>query len=319
MEKRKVGNSGISIPPIIIGGNVFGWTVDEPTSFRLLDACADAGLVCIDTADVYSRWIEGNQGGESETIIGKWMKQRNNRSEMIIFTKLGKDMGPGKKGLSPAYIQQAASDSLRRLQTDYIDLYQSHDDDFNTPLEETLDSFTNLIREGKIHATGASNFNGPRLAEALDLSKRKGLARYESLQPLYNLYDRKQFETELRPICVENNLAVIPFYSLASGFLTGKYRDESDFSKSLRGRYMKKYFNDRGFRILHALDQIAGGYSSTPAAVALAWLMARPGVTAPIASITKIQQLDDLVRAINLPLDDASIELLNMAGEEDPQ
>lgn len=319
MQKRKIGNSGISIPPIIIGGNVFGWTVDEQTSFRLLDACYDAGLVCIDTADVYSRWVEGNQGGESETIIGKWMKQRNNRSEMIICTKLGKEMGPGKKGLSPAYIQQAAIDSLRRLQTDYIDLYQSHDDDHNTPLEDTLGSFSQLIRDEKIRAIGASNFSASRLAEALDLSKRKGLARYESLQPLYNLYDRKQFETELRPVCMENNLAVISFYSLGSGFLTGKYRDESDFSKSLRGRYMKKYFNERGFRILHVLDRISASYNSTPAAVALAWLMARPGMTAPIASITKIQQLDDLVRAINLRLDDGSIKLLNEAGEEDAQ
>jgi len=314
MEKRQLGKSELQVAPLAFGGNVFGWTADEPTSFRLLDAFVAAGFNFIDTADLYSRWKPGNQGGESETIIGKWLRQRGNRDRVIIATKVGMDMGDGKKGLSAAYIQRAAEDSLARLQTDYIDLYQSHTDDTETPLEETLGAFAQLVEQGKVRAIGASNYSGKRLAEALEVSRKHSYPRYESLQPNYNLYDRAEYETDMEPVCLEHSVGVISYYSLASGFLTGKYRSEADLAKSPRGKGVQAYLNERGFRILQALDEVATAHHSTPAQVALAWLIARPSITAPIASATSLEQLDDLVAAAHLELDQAAIEKLDQAS-----
>lgn len=314
MEKRKLGNSGLEVVPLAFGGNVFGWTVDEPTAFQLLDAFVSDGFNLIDTADIYSRWAPGNQGGESETIIGNWLKRSGNREKIVIATKVGMEMGPNMKGLSKSYIQGAVEDSLRRLQTDYIDLYQSHEDDKETPLEETLSAFAQLIEQGKVRAIGASNYTAERLSQALAVSERNGLPRYESLQPLYNLYDRVYYEQHLEPICVEQGLGVINYYALASGFVTGKYRSEADLGKSARGKDIKKYLNDRGFRILEALDQVAKQYNSNPTRVALAWLIDRPSITAPIASATSLEQLHDLIGATRLQLDRSAIELLNQAS-----
>lgn len=314
MEKRRLGRSNLMVPPLCLGSNVFGWTVDEATSFKLLDALVEAGLDFIDTADVYSRWVPGNTGGESEAIIGKWLKQRGNRDQIIIATKVGSEMGPGQKGLSKAYIRSAVEASLKRLQTDYIDLYQSHRGDPETPQEETLSAYADLINEGKVRVIGASNFSAARLKESLDVSARLGLPRYESLQPLYNLYDRSEFEGELERTCLDHSIGVIPYYGLASGFLTGKYRSEKDFGKSPRGGRMSNYLNERGLRILAALDQVALHRSATPAQVALAWLMARPSITAPIASATRIEQLEDLVAATRLHLDAAEIAKLDQAA-----
>lgn len=315
MTKRRLGHSELMVPPFCLGGNVFGWTVDEAASFRLLDALLDAGLNFIDTADVYSTWVPGNKGGESETIIGKWIKARGNRSQLIIATKVGSEMGPGKKGLSRAYIRQAVEDSLQRLGTDYIDLYQSHRDDPDTLQHETLETYAELIREGKVRAIGASNFTAPRLEEALDISARFGLPRYESLQPLYNLYDRAGFESELEPLCRNHGVGVIPYYGLASGFLTGKYRSEQDFAKSVRGGRMVNYLNERGLRILAMLDVVAERHRATPAQVALAWLMARPSITAPIASATSVEQLQDLIAATRLVLSPADAAELDKASD----
>jgi len=314
MKKRKLANSGFEVAPLAFGGNVFGWTIDEPTSFRLLDGFVGAGFDLLDTADIYSTWMPGNKGGESETIIGKWLKQKNNRHQVLIATKVGMDMGPDKKGLSRKYILSAIEDSLRRLRTDYIDLYQSHQDDPETPLEETLSTFAELIKQGKVRAIGASNYSGDRLAEALQVSERLGLPRYESLQPLYNLYDREDYEKNLEPLCLEKKIGVIPYYALASGFLTGKYRSEADLSKSPRGEGIRKYLNERGLRIVQALDEVAADHNSTPARVAVAWLMARPSITAPIASATSLDQLDDLIEATKLQLEPAAMELLNQAS-----
>lgn len=314
MRKRKLGNSGLEVAPLAFGGNVFGWTVDEPTAFQLLDAFVSDGFNLIDTADIYSRWVPGNQGGESETIIGNWLKRSGNREKVVIATKVGMEMGPGMKGLSKPYILRAVEDSLRRLQTDYIDLYQSHEDDKETPLEETLSAFAQLIEQGKVRAIGASNYTAERLSQALDVSERTGMPRYESLQPLYNLYDRADYEQNLEPICVERGLGVINYYALASGFLTGKYRSEADLGKSARGKDIKKYLNDRGFRILEALDQVAKQYNSNPTRVALAWLIERPSITAPIASATSVEQLHDLIEARRLHLDQSAIVLLNQAS-----
>ncbi|TSJ40682.1 aldo/keto reductase [Mucilaginibacter corticis] len=314
MEKRELGRSGIMVSPFCLGGNVFGWTIDEKQSFEVLDAYVDSGLEFIDTADVYSKWKSGNVGGESETIIGNWLKQSGKRDKVIIATKVGKPMIAGK-GLSRSYITKAVEDSLKRLQTDYIDLYQSHDDDKNTPLEETLATFTDLIKQGKVRAVGASNYDAARLTEALEVSKANGLAYYETLQPEYNLYDRKGYETELEPLCVKNNIGVITFYSLASGFLTGKYRSDADLSKSPRGSGVKKYFDIRGSKILAALDKVAAQYQTTPASVAIAWVIARPGITAPIASATSVGQLHDTTQAVKLKLDAEAIALLNEASE----
>jgi aryl-alcohol dehydrogenase-like predicted oxidoreductase len=314
-QPRPLGNSGIFVAPLAFGGNVFGWTIDPPTSFQLLDAFAAAGLNLIDTADVYARWAPGNQGGESETIIGNWLKRSPaNRDRVIIATKCGMEMGPNQKGLSRNYILQAAEASLRRLQTDRIDLYQAHQDDPNTPLEETLDAFGQLIKQGKVRAIGASNYTAPRLAEALRVSRDRHLPRYETLQPHDNLAHRQEFEADLEPLCLREKIGVIPYFSLASGFLTGKYRSEADLANRPRAGGVKKYLNDRGLGILRALDEVSKRHNSTPARVALAWLIARPGITAPIASATSIEQLHDLVEATRLQLDPESINLLNQAS-----
>jgi aryl-alcohol dehydrogenase-like predicted oxidoreductase len=314
MEKRQLGNSGLTVAPLAFGGNVFGWTADEGTSFKLLDAFAEAGLNLIDTADVYSRWVPGHQGGESETIIGRWLKESGKRDRVIIATKVGMEMAADRKGLSRSHILRSVEDSLRRLQTDVIDLYQAHQDDPNTPLAETLDAFARLIEQGKVRAIGASNYTAARLSEALKVSRDNGLPKYESLQPNYNFYDRADYEAELEPFCVENKLGVIPYFSLAKGFLTGKYRSEADLSKSPRGQGVKRYLDARGFRILQALDEVAAQYQSTPARVALAWLIARPSITAPIASATSLEQLDDLIAATRLELDKATIAKLDQAS-----
>jgi aryl-alcohol dehydrogenase-like predicted oxidoreductase len=312
--KRKLGNSGLEIAPIMFGGNVFGWTADESTSFRLLDAFVAAGFNAVDTADVYSKWVPGNKGGESETIMGNWLKRSAKRQQVIIATKAGSEMGPGKKGLSKRYILAAAEDSLQRLQTDYIDLYQSHVDDPDTPLDETLEAYAQLIEQGKVRAIGASNYSAKRLEEGLQITKKKGLPRYETLQPLYNLYDRAEFEKELAPVCLREHIGVIPYFSLASGFLSGKYRSDADLANSARAGMVKKYLNERGARILAALDQVAKAHRSTPTQVALAWLMAQPAVTAPIASATNLDQLHELLSAADLKLDTASLDKLNQAS-----
>jgi aryl-alcohol dehydrogenase-like predicted oxidoreductase len=314
MKNRRLGNSELEVAPLAFGGNVFGWTADEPTSFRLLDAFVAAGFNLIDTADVYSHWVEGNSGGESETIIGKWLKRSKNREKVIIATKVGKEMGPQKKGLSKSYIMDAVEDSLQRLQTDYIDLYLSHEDDQQTPLEETLETYGQLIREGKVRFIGASNYGARRLSKALEVSEQGGYPRYESLQPLYNLCERSDYEKEFEALCREKNLGVISYFSLASGFLTGKYRSADDTRGHARGNTVKKYLNDRGFRILEALDRVAQQYNATPAAVALAWLIKQPSITAPIASATSIEQLNELIKAPGLNLDPSSLENLNQAS-----
>ena len=315
MNNRQLGRSGLQVSPLAFGGNVFGWTVDEATSFSLLDAWVDAGFNFIDTADVYSMWVPGHTGGESETIIGKWLRKSGKRNRVVLATKVGKPMGAGRSGLKPAYIRQAVEDSLRRLQTDTIDLYQSHDDDSNTPQADTLGAYGELIKAGKVRAIGASNFTAPRLALALQASKKHGLPRYESLQPLYNLYDRAVFEGELEPLCLKNGVGVINFYALAAGFLTGKYRTAQDADKSPRGKNTTaKYLNPRGLKILAALDDVAGRIRASPAQAALAWQMARPGITAPIVSATSLSQLAELVAATRLTLDADDIELLNQAS-----
>jgi aryl-alcohol dehydrogenase-like predicted oxidoreductase len=314
MKKRKLGNTGFEISPLALGGNVFGWTIDEPTSFTILDAFVAAGFNFIDTADVYAKWVPGNQGGESETIIGNWLKKSGKRSEAIVATKVGIEMAPDKKGLSAAYILRAVEDSLKRLQTDHIDLYQAHKDDPDTPLEETLEAFGKLLKDGKVRAIGASNYSGPRLLQALEVSKKHGLPAYQTSQPEYNLYDRADYEKNIETVCVANGLGVISYFSLASGFLTGKYRSEADLSKSQRGGRVKQYLNERGLRILKALDEVSRKHHSTPARIALAWLIARPSVTAPIASATNLEQLKDLIEATKLQLDQGSIEILNQAS-----
>jgi aryl-alcohol dehydrogenase-like predicted oxidoreductase len=317
MQLRPLGRSGLQVSPLAFGGNVFGWTVDETLSFRLLDAWLDAGFNFIDTADVYSSWVPGHSGGESETIIGKWLRQTGKRNRVVLATKVGKPMGEGKKGLAPAYIKEAVDASLKRLKTDHIDLYQSHDDDPETPLSDTAEAFAALIKAGKVRAIGASNFTAPRLAEALDVAEKQGLPRYESLQPLYNLYDRAVFEKDLEPLCVERGVGVINFYALAAGFLTGKYRSEADAAKSARGgNTTKKYLNPRGLRILDALDKAAKATDATQGQVAIAWQIARPSITAPIASATSVKQLDELTAAANLQLPPEIIAALDAASAE---
>ena len=314
MKSRKLGNSGLEVSPLAFGGNVFGWTVEEPKSFTLLDAFVDAGFNFIDTADVYSKWFPGNKGGESETILGRWFKRSGKRGKVILATKVGMEMGPSKKGLSKAYILRAVDESLQRLRTDYIDLYQSHTDDAETPMEETFETYSQLIRLGKVRALGASNFSADRLLQALQVSRLKGYPSYQSLQPFYNLYDRAEYETKLEPLCREQGLGVISYFSLASGFLTGKYRSEKDLAGSARAQRVGKYMNERGFRILEALDRVARERGSTPATVSLAWLMARPGITAPIASATSLGQLEQLFKAVDLELDPSEIEVLSQAS-----
>lgn len=315
MNKRKLGRSGIEVVPLAFGGNVFGWTADEQTSFKLLDAFVDAGFNLIDTADIYSKWVPGHVGGESETIIGKWLARSGKRSKVIIATKIGMELTPEKKGLSRNYILKGVEDSLRRLQTDYIDLYQSHKDDPNTPVAETLSVYAELVKQGKVRAIGASNFSAARLRESLEASAEHGYPRYESLQPEYNLVQRAGYEEELMPLCVREEIGVITYFSLASGFLTGKYRSEADLAKSPRGQQVKKYLNDRGYRILSALDEVAEQHHLTQAQVALAWIIARPGITAPIASATTLEQLRDIVTAASVKLDDKSLKLLTNASE----
>jgi aryl-alcohol dehydrogenase-like predicted oxidoreductase len=314
MTTRKLGGSGLEVSPLCLGGNVFGWTADEPTSFKILDAFVAAGCNFIDTADVYSRWMPGHKGGESETVLGNWLKRSGNRPKVILATKVGLEMAPDKKGLSKTYILRAVEDSLGRLQTDYIDLYQSHIDDANTPLEETLGAYDQLIKQGKVRAIGASNYTAERLAAAQQVSEQHQYPKYQCLQPHYNLCERAGYEKDLEPFCLKNGLGVIPYFALAGGFLTGKYRSESDLSMSPRGMMVKKYLNDRGFRILGALDYAARQHKSTPGKVALAWLMARPSITAPIASATSVEQLNDLIDSMRLQLDASSIELLNNAS-----
>jgi len=314
MNKREIGRSGIKVHPFAFGGNVFGWTIDEKESFKILDGFVDAGLDLIDTADVYATWAHDGKGGQSETIIGSWLKRSGKRDKVVIATKVGKPMGEGKTGLSRKYITQAVEDSLKRLQTDYIDLYQSHADDKTTPLLETLETFTDLIKQGKVRAIGASNYDGIRLKEALQVSKDHNLAAYQCLQPEYNLYNREYYETELEPVCRERNIGVISYYSLASGFLSGKYRSEGDLSKSSRGQGVKKLMNPRGFKILAALDKVCAEYDVTPATIALAWVMARPGITSPIASATTVKQLEELTKAVSLKLNSGAIDLLNSAS-----
>ncbi|XBS68751.1 aldo/keto reductase [Acerihabitans sp. KWT182] len=315
MKTRTLGRSGIAVPALCFGGNVFGWTIDQSTSFSILDALVDKGLNFIDTADVYSAWADGNQGGESETIIGNWLKKTGKRDGIILATKVGKPMGKGKEGLSSAYIKQAIEASLRRLQTDHVDLYQSHADDESVPLAETLSAFDALIKEGKVRAIGASNYSGARLAEALRVSEQNGLARYETLQPQYNLYDRQDYEQDLEGVIAAHGVGVINYYALASGFLSGKYRAKEDAAKSKRGaNVISRYLNTRGLRILHALDEVSERCGATPTQVALAWQMKRPGITAPIASATSLEQLDELAKATLLTLRDDDYALLAQAS-----
>jgi aryl-alcohol dehydrogenase-like predicted oxidoreductase len=314
MEKRRLGQSSLEVPPITFGCNVFGWTADETTSFALLDAWLDAGLNFLDTADVYSRWHPGNSGGDSELIIGKWLKARGNRDKVILATKLGIEMAPGKKGLSRAYMQTAVEDSLRRLQTDYIDLYQSHRDDPDTPIEETLSAYADLIKAGKVREIGASNFSAARLAESLKISTEKGLPRYQSLQPLYSLVERAEFEGALENLCLAEQVGVIGYYSLASGFLTGKYQSRADMEGRTRGPRVEKYLNDYGFGVVKALQEVATRYEAKPGQIALAWLIARPSVTAPIASATNLEQLAELVEAADIELDADSIQKIDAAS-----
>src|SRR5579871_193619 len=314
MKKRQLGQSAIEVAPLMLGGNVFGWTIDEPTSFKVLDAFVASGLNFIDTADSYSTWVPGHKGGESETIIGNWIKRGSNRDKVIIATKVGSEIPGQGKGLSKTWIMRQAEDSLKRLQTDYIDLYQSHRDDANTPVEETLEAYAQLVQQGKVRVIGCSNFTAERTQESLAASRKHNWPRYESLQPHYNLYERATYETKLEPVALQEKLGVIPYYSLAAGFLTGKYRSENDLSKSPRGQGVKKFLNDRGFRILQSLDAVAKRHKATPAQVALAWLMARPSITAPIASATSVDQLNDLAKATQLELNTADIEQLNQAS-----
>ena len=316
---RQLGRSGLHTTPLAFGGNVFGWTADEATSFQLLDAFVDSGFNLVDTADVYSRWVPGHTGGESETLIGRWLRKSGKRDQVLIATKVGKPMGEegsGKTGLSRRWIRQAVHDSLARLQTDHIDLYQSHDDDTATPLEESLAAFGELIAEGKVRAIGASNFTAPRLAEALATSARLGLPRYETLQPLFNLVDRAPYEAELQPLCVEQGLGVINFFGLARGFLSGKYRSEADLNKSPRGAGIKAYLNPRGLAILAALDTTAAELNATPAQVALAWQMAQPGITAPIVSATSVAQWQELAKAAALALLPPQLARLSVASAQ---
>jgi aryl-alcohol dehydrogenase-like predicted oxidoreductase len=314
MNKRALGRTGISIAPLVLGGNVFGWTADKKTSFDLLDRFADAGLDAIDTADAYSRWVPGNSGGESETIIGEWMKSRGNRDKVVVITKVGSDMGQGRKDLSAKWILEEVEASLRRLRTDHIDVYLSHWHDPETPYAETLGAYDKLLKAGKVRSIGTSNHDASQLREALDVAKSQGLPRYEVLQPEYNLYDRGSFDGALSELASAEGLGVITYFSLARGFLAGKYRSEADLGKSPRGGGVSGYLNPRGYAILAALDAVSAKHGAQPAEVALAWVIARPGVTAPIASATTLQQMDSLIKAVSLDLDPDDIVQLDRAG-----
>ncbi|MDQ7959140.1 aldo/keto reductase [Flavobacterium lindanitolerans] len=314
MEKRKLGNTDLHIYPVAFGGNVFGWTLDEKKSFEILNGFTEAGFNFIDTADVYSRWAPVNTGGESERIIGKWLKEKKNRHNIVLTTKVGSDMGDGRKGLKKQYILKAVEDSLQRLGTDYLDLYQTHFDDVETPVEETLEAYAQLQKDGKIRWIGTSNMSPERILASLEASAAKGLPRYETLQPHYNLYAREKYETQYESLALENGLGVITYFSLESGFLTGKYRTKDDLGKSPRGGDMDKYFDERGLKILAALDEISNQYKATPAAVSLAWLIQRPSVTAPIVSATSKSQLESIILAPQLNLDADAIRLLDKAS-----
>ncbi|HMA30479.1 MAG TPA: aldo/keto reductase [Casimicrobiaceae bacterium] len=314
MQRRKLGRTGFEVAPLAFGGNVFGWTADEAMSFRLLDAFVAAGCNLIDTADSYSHWVPGHKGGESETVIGRWIARRGRHDDVVIATKVGSGQDVGHRCLRRDYILQAVEGSLRRLQVEAIDLYQSHWDDETTPLDETLEAYARLLRQGKVRAIGASNLGAARLQQALDVAAKQGLPGYQTLQPLYNLYDRDAFEGPLAKTCIREGIAVIPYYAIAAGFLTGKYRSEADFGKSARGAGMNQYLNPRGLRILDALDRVAKRLGATPAQVSLAWLMARPGVTAPIASATSVAQLHELIAATRLDLDAEARRELDQAS-----
>ena len=314
---RPIGRSGLHAVPLAFGGNVFGWTADPEMSFRLLDAFVEAGCNLIDTADAYSRWVPGHEGGESETVIGQWLaRDPSKRQKVLIATKVGLDMGPAGKGLSAGHIASAVEASLKRLQTDYIDLYQSHTDDTSVPLEETLSAYQKLIEAGVVRAIGASNYTAERLTEALETSAREGLPRYESLQPLYNLYDRHVYEGPLQSLCVREEIGVIPYFSLAKGFLSGKYRNQADLAQSVRGGSVAAYLNAKGDRVLQALDDVAARHGTRPASVALAWMMAQPGIVAPIASATRPEQLEELLAAVRLDLSTEDLAALTAAGSE---
>ncbi|MEQ9618773.1 MAG: aldo/keto reductase [Deltaproteobacteria bacterium] len=314
MEKRKLGNTDLHTAPVVLGGNVFDWTIDEKQSFAILDEFFDSGFNTVDTADVYSRWADGNEGGESERIIGKWMKDRGSRDKTVLITKVGYDMGQGQEDISKSYILSAVDESLRRLQTDYIDLYFTHRDDDKTGVEETLEAYDKLIKAGKVRWIGASNLSPERLKASLEASEKNGLPRYEVCQPEYNLYERQGFEEGIAQLCEDYGLGVISYFSLASGFLTGKYRSEEDLSKSARGRMVKKYLNDRGRRILEALDETAEKHNTTQAAVSLAWLIAKPVITAPIASATKVEHLQTFTEAVRVKLSVEDMEGLDRAS-----
>ncbi len=314
MDKRPLGRSGLHAAPLMLGGNVFGWTADEATSFDILDRFVQGGFNLIDTANTYSTWVPGHVGGESETIIGKWLKKSGKRGDVLIATKVGMAMA-GEKGLRRAQIERHVEASLKRLQTDRIDLYQTHQDDLDTPLEETLEALGRLVQSGKVRAIGASQYTGERLQASLETSKRLGIPRYETLQPEFNLHDRERFERELQPIAVEHGLAVIPFYGLAKGFLSGKYRKVEDIEGRPRAAGLKKYFEgDRGMRILAALDSVSKGMKATPAQVSLAWLMAQPSIAAPIVSVTSVTQLDEIMGAARLKLDASTLATLDQAS-----
>ena len=316
MELRRLGKSDLKVAPLVLGGNVFGWTADEATSFKLLDAVVAGGFNMVDTADVYSRWAPAG-GGASETVIGKWLAQGGKRDKIVLATKLGSEMGEGMKGLSAKYMVEAVEASLKRLQTDYIDLYQSHRDDPDTPQEETAEAFDRLVKAGKVRAIGSSNFTPERLKSALEISEAKGLARYNSEQPLYNLSSRDGFESGLQQVCIDNDVGVIPYYGLASGFLTGKYRTEADLSKSPRGQGVKRMMDARGMRILAALDEVSAARTASQAQVALAWVMAQPGLTGPIASATSLEQLDELMGSARLTLTAEDLATLDKASAKD--
>ncbi len=313
MKPRELGRSGLKVQPLAFGGNVFGWSLDEAASFPILDAFVDAGLNLIDTADVYPAWVPGNEGGESETIIGRWLARSGRRDDVVLATKVAK--WAHRKGLSPTNIQAAAEDSLRRLGVETIDLYFAHEDDPSIPLEDTLGAFARLIEQGKVRAIGASNYSATRLAEALDVSAKHGLPRYEVLQPEYNLVARRDYEASLEPLVRREGLGVVPYYALASGFLSGKYRSEADLGKSAaRGGAVKKYLHTRGLGVLAALDEVAARHGATPAQIALAWLIARPGITAPIASATSVAQVRELAAAARLALSTDDVARLDAAS-----
>ena len=314
MPHRPLGRSGLSIAPLVLGGNVFGWTADEATSFAMLDAFVAGGFNAIDTADIYSKWVPGHAGGESETVIGAWLKARGGRDRVVIATKFGGPMAEDKKGLSKAWMVRAVEESLRRLRTDYIDLYQAHFDDADTPQDEVAEGFAALIKAGKVRAVGASNFSAERLSSAIAAARAAGVPRYESLQPQYNLYDRSSFEGPLQDLCVAEEIGVIPYYGLASGFLSGKYRSVDDLNKSPRGRGVAKYLDARGMRILGALDQVSADLSASPAQVALAWILAQAGLTAPIASATSVEQLGELMTGVRLVLSADQLAMLDRAS-----